>query len=73
GGSSPGFGAVFLEEGDQLKWVVDIDYTMSKQNFILLPGKYKVVFRPKNARETKYTVERTFRVTSGSSVSVNLN
>ncbi|MFN5224258.1 MAG: vWA domain-containing protein [Bacteroidota bacterium] len=71
--SGPGYGAIFVEEGDQLKWVVNFDSNLAKQNIILLPGKYKAVFRPKNARETKYTVERSFRVTSGTSVTVNLN
>jgi len=68
-----GFGAVFVEQEDQLKWVVDLDPDKSRQSFFLLPGKYRVIFRAKNARDSKYTVERTFRITSGVSTSINLN
>jgi Ca-activated chloride channel family protein len=71
--SSPGFGAVFLEEDNQLKWVVDLDSEKARQNFYLLPGKYRVIYRAKNARDSNYTLEKTFRIISGESSVVNLN
>jgi Ca-activated chloride channel family protein len=71
--TGPGYGSVYSEEGNTLKWVCNLNSDLNRESLVLLPGKYRAVYRAKNARESKYTVEKTFRVTSGSSVIVNLN
>ncbi len=71
GGS--GYGSVYVEENNTLKWIYNLGSDMVRESLVLLPGKYRVVYRAKNAREAKYTVEKTFRVTSGSSQNINLN
>jgi Ca-activated chloride channel family protein len=71
--SGTGYGSVYVEEGNELKWICSLSPDQSKQSLTLLPGKYRVVYRAKNAREAKYTVEKSFRITSGSSQVVELN
>ncbi len=68
-----GYGSVYVEEGNILKWIYNLNHELSRESLVLLPGKYRVVYRAKNARESKYTVEKTFRITSGSSQTINLN
>lgn len=71
--NSPGYGSVYVEEGNSLKWIYNLSSENIRESLVMLPGKYRVVFRAKNAREAKYTVEKTFRITSGSSQTINLN
>lgn len=70
--NNPGFGSIYLEENNQLKWLYSLDENTTKESVVLQPGKYRVIFRPKNSRESIYTIEKTFRITSGSSMSVNV-
>lgn len=68
-----GYGAVFVEEKNQLKLVYNLPENFVRETIVLLPGNYKVVYRPKNSKETIYTVERNFKIESGGSVNVKLN
>jgi Ca-activated chloride channel family protein len=69
---SHGHGSIFVERGNELEWVVDLDDTKNRHTYNLQPGVYRVVFRPKNAKQTIFTVEKRFRVESGGSIIVNL-
>ncbi len=71
--NSPGYGSIYVEEGNSLKWIYNLSSENIRESLVMLPGKYRVVYRAKNAREAKYTVEKTFRITSGSSQTINLN
>jgi Ca-activated chloride channel family protein len=71
--NGPGYGSVYLEDGNEMKWIHNLDSDKSRESLILLPGRYRVVYRAKNAREAKYTIEKQFRITSGGSVNVTLN
>ena len=71
--NGPGYGSVYVEEGNELKWVHNLDSEKTRESLILLPGRYRVIYRAKNAREAKYTIERSFRITSGGSTNVTLN
>lgn len=70
--NSPGFGSIYVEENNQLKWIYSLDENSTKESLVLQPGKYRVIFRSKNSRESIYTIDKMFRVTSGSSASVTL-
>nr|HMT29520.1 hypothetical protein [Bacteroidia bacterium] len=71
--NGPGYGSIYVEEGNNLKWIYNLNSETIRESLVMLPGKYKVVYRAKNAREAKYTIEKTFRITSGSSQTINLN
>ena len=70
--TSQGPGAIFLKDGSELKWVVDLDPTAARHQFRLLPGSYKVVYRSDSARQTIYSIEKDLTVTGGQSITVNL-
>ena len=71
--NGPGYGSVYVEEGNKLTFVANLNSDQSRESLFLLPGRYRVIYRAKNARESKYTIEKTFRVVSGGSQTVQLN
>lgn len=70
--NNTGFGSIYVEEENKLRWIYSMDENLSRESVVLQPGKYHVIFRPKNSRESIYTVDRVFRIASGTSISVNL-
>jgi Ca-activated chloride channel family protein len=70
--NAPGYGSIYLEENNILKWIYNLAATDVKETLILLPGKYWVSYRAKNARETLYTVSKSFKINSESSIQVKL-
>lgn len=71
--NAPGYGDIFIEENNKLRWVYKISTSSIKESFVLQPGLYRVIFRPKNSPSSIYTIEKTFRIVSGSSISININ
>ena len=71
--NNQGYGSVYTEDFDKLNWVYNLDDNLTKETIVLQPGRYKVVFRPKNSKETIYTIEKDFSVVSGESSIVILN
>lgn len=67
---SAGHGAVFLKDGSELIWVVDLDPTSPRNQFRLQPGTYQVLYRSRNARQTEFSTTRDVTVTSGRSVNI---
>ncbi|MCC6253216.1 MAG: VWA domain-containing protein [Bacteroidia bacterium] len=70
--SGPGAGSLFIEEKNKLKWLYNFPDNPSRETLVLQPGKYKVVFRPKSAKESIYTIERDFIIDAGSTASVKM-
>lgn len=68
--SSFGFAQLLKEENGELQSVYTFNDNVSQENLQLLPGRYKVVYRAKSAKETIYTVEQAFTIEAGKSVSV---
>lgn len=71
--NNPGPGSLYEINKNELIWVCNMDPSLSKETIILMPGKYKFFFRPKASRESIYTIEKEFSITSGGSVSVQVN
>ena len=70
--SANGYGSVYQEDDNKLKWVYNLAENTSQETLILQPGRYRVVFRTKYTNRSAYTVEKSFKVSSGASVTVNL-
>ena len=70
--NNPGFGAIYSEEENKLKWIYSLDENLTRESVVLQPGKYHAIFRPKNSKESIYTVDKVFRIAGGSSITVNL-
>ena len=67
-----GYGSVYLEKDNKLEWVINLDNEASKQTFILLPGNYQVSWRSKNIKRSMSSINKTFKITSGSSIPLNI-
>jgi len=69
---SPGYGSLYVHEGNNLKWIYNLPTDSKRESLRLQPGKYTVVFRSMNAKQSIYTISRTFEVNSGMSIPVEL-
>jgi Ca-activated chloride channel family protein len=71
--SSVGFGSLYLRKSNiQEEWIYNLDNSVKNESLQLQPGKYRVVFRALNAKQTLYTVSKIFEIRSGSSEVVQL-
>ena len=71
--SSTGYGSIYLRKSAiQEEWVYNLDNRVKNETILLQPGTYRVVFRAQNAKQTLYTVNKTFDVREGASVPVQL-
>jgi Ca-activated chloride channel family protein len=68
-----GYGSLFevFEDGTQ-HWILNLDETRSQHSITLLPGNYKVAFRVKETKGSKYTGVKNFEVRSGKTVNVSV-
>ena len=64
---SKGYGGLFVHKGDDLEQIYHFKGEEMQHRITLLPGKYKVVFRAKSAKEYIYTNEKEFKLKSGQS------
>jgi Ca-activated chloride channel family protein len=69
---SEGPGSVFVEQDNKQVWVCNLNSSLLQETVVLQPGRYRIEYRPKNAKEAIYTVERFFKIESGTSTSVRL-
>jgi Ca-activated chloride channel family protein len=70
--SVAGPGAIFQKDGNELKWVVDLDTRTARDQFKLLPGDYRVIYRPSGAHETAFSIVKDVTVVSGRAVNIEL-
>jgi len=70
---SPGYASIYVEKKNDLEWVYNIPEDVTNVTLNLQPGRYRAVYRARNAKESIYTSEKSFKVDSGGSVVVNLN
>jgi len=71
--TATGYGSLYeLKEGGTQEWVCNLNELKPQFSFNILPGWYKIVFRVKNTKGSKYTVFKTFRVQSGKTLTLNV-
>lgn len=68
--SSPGYASVYVVKGNKLNWICNLKDNIVQKSIILQPGSYRLVYRAKNAKQTLYTINKTFKITSGCSIRV---
>lgn len=68
-----GIGSMFevLSNGET-QWVCNLDENETFHTYNLLPGKYKIAFRAKQAGGSKYTAVKNFELKSGQTLNVNI-
>lgn len=70
--NSPGYGSIFELGKGEMKWVCDLDDNTASAQYHLLPGKYKIVYRSKKAKQTIYSKEQEFSIQPGASTHLKL-
>jgi len=71
--STNGYGSLYLEDKNQLKWLYNLrDNQQQQETMYLQPGNYRVVFRSKYSNQSSYTTEKSFRVEPGQTVNLKL-
>ena len=70
--NSQAFGSIFVEENNKLTWCANLDENLTKQTLVLQPGNYRAVLRPRNSKESGYTIQKSFRIVSGNSFTLTL-
>ena len=70
---SAGYGSIYVEKENKLTWVYNINETSTRESVLLQPGNYRVIFRPKGSKEAIYTIDKPFKITSGTGTSVVVN
>ncbi|MCB9183778.1 MAG: VWA domain-containing protein [Flavobacteriales bacterium] len=69
--AAPGPGSVFLQQGDELVWVADLDPKAARTQMRLQPGTYLVTYRSQFAKRTELSISKEARIESGRSTSLN--
>ena len=69
---SEGPGSLYVEENNKMVWVCNLNGNALQETLTLQPGKYRIEYRPKNAKESIYTIEKKFKIESGISTPVRL-
>jgi Ca-activated chloride channel family protein len=67
-----GYGSLYLEEDNRLKWIYNLGERGQQETLYLLPGKYRVVFRSKFVTKSIFTIEKSFKVESGITIRIPL-
>jgi Ca-activated chloride channel family protein len=67
-----GYGSLFVEENNKLRWVYNFNELGNQETLYLLPGKYRIIFRSRLVTKSIYTIEKSFKVESGATVRVSL-
>jgi Ca-activated chloride channel family protein len=69
----PVTGQIFeINDNNELEWVCDLEEQTTTNNFVLLPGKYILVYRQMELKETTYTKEKKFSIYSNKTLTINL-
>jgi Ca-activated chloride channel family protein len=64
---------VFLMKSDgNAEWVLNVDEKSKKGQWQLQPGSYKLVYRLKTQKSSSYTGEKTFKIDSNRTTTINL-
>lgn len=70
--SFAGYGSILLVEPNKLTKIYDLNDNLIQETLYLQPGNYRVVFRPKNSRQSIYTMDQKFTIESGKTTEVQL-
>lgn len=70
--TNPGYCSIYVQKGSELEWVYNVGPDVKNETVVLQPGNYRVVFRPRYAKSSYYTIEKRILVRSGSSQSLKL-
>jgi hypothetical protein len=69
--SASGYGSII--DATTLAHVVQLPFGNPSGRYTLQPGTYSVIFRARQANSSKYSIQSTFTIKSGSTLNLNLH
>ena len=66
----PVFGSIYVEKGQDLEWVCDINGNSVTETITLQPGIFHIIYKNKGSKKTMSTRTERFQISSGSSYSI---
>ncbi|MES2621651.1 MAG: VWA domain-containing protein [Bacteroidota bacterium] len=66
------YGGIFIVEKGKMKKIYELHLKDRQETIAIQPGKYRIVYRSKNARTIHTSVDKEFEITSGGSLSLKL-
>jgi Ca-activated chloride channel family protein len=66
----PVFGSIYVERGQDLEFVCEINGNTVTETITLQPGSYHLVYKNKGSKKTMSTRSERFQISSGSSYSI---
>lgn len=69
--NASGYGSIV--DANTLEHIVQLPVGNPSGRYTLQPGNYTVIFRARRARSSKYSIQSTFTITSGSTLNLNLH
>lgn len=66
----PVLGSIYVERGQELEWVYDINGNTTTETIMLQPGAYRLVYKNKGSKKSMTTRDERFQISSGSSYSI---
>jgi len=70
--SSRGYGSIYIDDGQKVEWIYNLDPEQSYEHIRIQPGTYKLVFRKETDLQTLKTIEKNFTIKSGESINLQL-
>lgn len=67
-----GYGSLYVIRDNELEWIYNFRTNELQESMILQPGDYRVVFRARYADRAAYTIDKTFRISSGKTTNVKI-
>lgn len=67
-----GYCGLFIEKNNSLEWIYNIDTKNKATNLVLLPGNYRIIYKPKSAGSVYSTIEKSFKIEPGKSGSMRI-
>ncbi|NUM50195.1 MAG: VWA domain-containing protein [Flavobacteriales bacterium] len=68
--NNKGYGSIYVEENNELKWVCNLNEYSTRETIVLQPGQYRAVYRSANSKQVIYSKEIPFVIKAGSSSQV---
>ncbi len=66
----PVLGSIYVERGQELEWVCDINGNTVTETIALQPGSYQLAYKSKGSKRSMSTKTERFQISSGSSYSI---
>ncbi len=67
-----GYGSLYVQENGKMRWIYDLNEKSTNESIQLLPGVYRVVFRPKYSDKSIYSIDKVFNVKPGLTTRINM-